>query len=526
MIGARLLLAAAACFALAAPARPGAQRGAALAPRHVLESITAALQRDDLAAAKAALDPAVAAFPDDPVVHNLAGVIDARRGESRSAQDHFETAIRLQPRSPAAYGNLARLLQERAGADPAAPQAALDVYARLLAIDPQQPEALFQTAALQALAGRFDAARQALDRLPEAARARPPVLALRAVVLAGTGDAGGARATSAALAAHPELVREDIEAVLPALAKVSEPGTERALLELADRRGWATPATLRRLAAIDSAGGRYTEARAWLEKAAAQGVIDAAVLIELARAAFKGGDGKGALGYLAHARELEPTNAAVHFLFGIVCVELNLGAEAHDSLAKAVALAPDNPDINYAMGAVSLHRHDPSEALPYFEAYLRLRPGDPRGRFALGAAKYQSDRLEDARVDLTVAANDPLTAPGAHYYLARIARQRQDLETAQREIDAALRANPSHADGWAERGLIAMRQGDYGVAETALQKALSLEPDNYEATLHLAALFGRTRDPRKAAQEARLQTLVARREIRAQEFLRLVKAEP
>ena len=83
-----------------------------------------------------------------------------------------------------------------------------------------------------------------------------------------------------------------------------------------------------------------------------------------------------------------------------------------------------------------------------------------------------------------------------------------------------------HADGWAERGLIETRQGDYAGAEAALQKALALDPDNYEATLHLAALYGRTRDPRKAAQEARLQTLVARREIRAQEFLRLVQAVP
>jgi len=538
--GVGLRVAMVALLALSPPLSPGAEPAAGpavqpagqpaaqpvLAPRPVLEGNAAALERDDLAAAKAAIDRAIAAYPDDAVVHNLAGVLDARRGESHAAEDHFEAAIRLAPRSPGAYVNLGRLLQERAGADPSARPAALAVYARLLAIDPQQPEALFQTALLQVLDGRFDAATQAIDRLPEAARGRPPALAVRAVALAGSGDADGARAAVAALAAHPQLTREDIDAVLPALAGLPQRATEQALLELLDRRGWSTPATLRRLAAIESAGGRYAQARGWLEKAAARGVPDAALLIELARAAFKAGDAKGALGYLAHARDQEPTNVAVHFLFGIICVELNLGAEAYQSLAKAVALAPDDPDVNYAMGAVSLHRHEPSEALPYFEAYVRLRPGDPRGRFALGAAKYYSDRLEEAAVDLAAAASDPQTAAGAHYYLARVARQRQDLATARREIDAALQANPSLADGWAERGLIAMRQGDNAGAEAALQKALALDPDNYEATLHLAALYGRTRDPRRAAQEARLQTLVARREVRAQDFLRLVEAVP
>ena len=522
-------------LALSAPSSPRAQprRSAAaaqaepaLAPRHVLDAIAAALGRDDLAAAKAAIDPAIAAFPEDPVVHNLAGVIDARRGESRAAQDHFEAAIRLQPRSPAAYVNLGRLLQERAGADPAARPAALAVYA---------PAAGDRSAAAGGAVpdGGAPRARRPLrrgaagiDRLPEAARGRPPVLAVRAVALAGSGDADGARTTVAALAAHPQLAREDIDAVLPALAGLPERGTEQALLELLDRRGWATPATLRRLAAIESAGGRYVEARAWLEKAAARGVPDAALLIELARAAFKAGDAKGALGYLAHARDLEPTNVAVHFLFGIVCVELNLGAEAYESLARAVALAPEIPTSTTRWARCRC-----TGTIP------RRRCRTSRRTCGCGPA-IRADALRSARpgitasasrrpvTDLAAAANDPQTAAGAHYYLARIARQRQDLETARREIDAALRANPSHADGWAERGLIETRQGDYAGAEAALQKALALDPDNYEATLHLAALYGRTRDPREAAQEARLQTLVARREIRAQEFLRLVQAVP
>lgn len=503
-------------------ARASGAQGSPLAPRAVLEPIAAAVARDDLADAKVRADAALHAYAGDAVVQNLAGVIAARRGETTDAEAHFEAAIRLDPRTVAAYTNLGRLWQERATSDPSARERALAVYARLLTVDPAQPEALFQSALLHVQARRWADARQALDRLSPAMRHRPAVLAVRAAALAGSGDQPGARAAAADLAAHPQLAADDIRAVLSPPSDVADGALERALLQTLDARDWATPDERRRLGAVEAAAGRYADARRVLERAAGA-APGAPVLIELARVAFKAGDPKGALGYLAHARDLEPTNAAVHFLFGIVCVELNLGAEAHESLARASVLEPDNPAVVYALGAVSLHRHDPSEALPYFERYRRLRPEDPRGRFALGAARYYSQQLDAARVELEAAAASPDTATGARYFLAKIARQVDDLSAATREIDAALRASPGLADGWAERGLIEMRRGNLTEAGRSLERALTLDPDNYDATRHLAALYGRTRDPRRAAQEARLATLIAGREARAQEFLRLVQ---
>ena len=377
--GARVLVAVVAILALAAPAQPPARPRPgrpALAPRPVLDAIAAALGRDDLAAAKAAIEPALAAYPADPVVHNLAGVIDARRGESRAAEDHFEAAIRLQPRSPAPTSISGGCCRSAPARDPdGARRPRSAVYARLLAIDPQHAEALYQTAALEALEGRFDGG-AAGDRSAAGRGARASARAGRSGRRPGRrrrrrrrpGRGGGARRASAA---GPRGHRRR-----PAGAGAAAGRTAgQALLGLLDRRGWAD-------AGGAAPSGRHRARQRPLRRGAGlaregrgggrprRGAADRAGARRL-----QAGDPKGALGYLAHARELEPTNAAVHFLFGIVCVELNLGAEAYESLAKAVALAPHDPDVNYAMGAVSLHRHEPSEALPYFEAYVRLRPG-------------------------------------------------------------------------------------------------------------------------------------------------------
>jgi len=238
------------------------------------------------------------------------------------------------------------------------------------------------------------------------------------------------------------------------------------------------------------------------------------------------GDHQGALGYLAHARALAPDSANVHFLFGIVCVEMNLVGEAYDSLKKAVALAPDNPQVNYVMGSVAMHRHDPSESLPYFEKYITLMPSDPRGRFALGVARFTAGMIDAARADLQEAATHPETAAGAHYFLGKIARQDNDLETAEREVTEALRLAPALAEEWAELGLIQTRLGKYAGAQQSLDKALSIEPDSYQANVNLGTLYGRTKDPRRHAQAAKIATLQEQRDARAQDFLRIIEVVP
>jgi tetratricopeptide (TPR) repeat protein len=493
----------------------------------VVAEIQAALERGDLPSARRVVEAALAGAPTSPALHNFAGVVAAQQGAALEAEGHFKEAIRLAPRSVPPRENLARLYQERAAADPAARGTALDAYAALLALDPGHEGAIFQSAVLRAWGGEFQQARALVARLPADLRARPPVLALLVPIRAGLGDAAGADAALASLAAHKELTEADAVAVVPALERVKDDeATLGRVLAVLDRRGLVTPDILRRLGVIQLRHGQAAEAREVLERAARGGGASVPVLIDLARAAGLTGDHQGALGYLAHARSLEPDNAIVHFLFGVVCVQANLGREAHESLEKAVTLAPDNPDINYAMGAVAMTRRDPSESLPYLEKYVRARPDDPRGRFVLGAARVLSQQYDEARADLELAVKSPVTALGAHYYLGRLARQLNDLPTAEREIQAALALAPTYADAWAELGLVQIRQGNTAAAEASIGKALAIEPEHYAATLNLATLYGRTKDPRRADTEARLKQLQEKREQRAQEFLRLVEVVP
>jgi tetratricopeptide (TPR) repeat protein len=490
----------------------------------LVDRLAALLEQNQLAPAREIVTGALRAYPSNAVLHDIAGVIDAREGATASAERHFRAAISADPRMASAYLNLGRLYQEQARADPAAPRKALDVYQNLLRVDSTNPEGLYQAAYLSATFGDWRYSQDLLSRLPPVVSGRPQALAVATVDAAGLGDRARVDALASTLLAHPELSEQDVLAIVPALHRANDDALLVQMLTALDRRGLTSTQSLRHLGLSHARQNRLAEAREVLERAV-RSVDSPAVpmLLDVARVAYKQGDFEGAIRRLARARDLDPQNAQVHFLFGLACIGLNLGSEAYESLKKAVALAPDNPYVNYAMGAVAIHRHEPSEALPYFEAYVRLQPDDPRGRFALGAARFYSNEFEEARADLERAATAPETAAGAHYFLARIARQLNDNERARQEIERALKLNPQHADGWAELGLLQMRSGQYDVAERSLGRALSLDPENYAATANLAALYVRTKDPRRNEQATRLDALQKKRAVAAQEFLRIIQ---
>jgi tetratricopeptide (TPR) repeat protein len=175
---------------------------------------------------------------------------------------------------------------------------------------------------------------------------------------------------------------------------------------------------------------------------------------------------------------------------------------------------------------VSLYRRDPSEAIPYFRKYAARRPDDPRGPLAVGVALFLTADFASAKSELARAAAHRPTAAAANYFLARIAREENDGEKALAFLETALAAEPAYADAWAERGLLYIRKRDLAQAEKALQRCLEIEPDNYLGNLHLLALYQRTKDAREPDQARRVETLMARREEKGEDFRRVIEVQP
>lgn len=499
--------------------------GSAAELPETIQKIQQLLQKGDLASAQILLSQALRESPDSGELYDFEGVIKAQENDFFSAEANFRKALKLAPHLEGAYLNLGRLYQEHMTNDPNARDKALGVYAALLKFSSGDQEANYQSAVLLMQKGFYAPSLQYLDRLPAEAQEHSQGLSVRCGDYAGLGEGDKAARAVDQILQSADLVEADVTSILPILATKKYTALALSLLQGLESRRLASVHSLYSLGSLYEEAGRLEEARSTFEAAAQLQPNSVPTLIALAQVANRQKDYPGALGYLAHARELEPINASIHFFWGIVCIDQNLWEEAYESLKKAVALDPNNAYYNYAMGVATMQRANAGESIPYLQKYCQLKPHDPHGRLALGAAYFNSKDEEQAEKVLS-GWNDSQTSAVANFYLARIADHKGRHSEAIQDLELAIKARPSYADGYAELGIIYLNQRDYHQAEKALHAALKLDPDNYLGNLNLTILYKRTNNPKAEEQERRFEQVKQEKAQQAKEFMRIIEVRP
>src|SRR5882762_6800443 len=484
------------------------------------------IQDHDLAEATRKILEATKQYPSDAGLDNLRGIVEAQQGNYAAAEKSFSQALQREPKFTGASLNLGRLYQESFAADSQARRKALDVYLGVLAYDPKNAEANYQSAALLLEQGKYKDSVDHVSRLPEESQASAQALSIICADYAGLGDRKRTDDAAARLLSNPNFSEPDAQQALLGLGAAKRDDLVISLLESLEKRQPLSPGLLRALGLAYEGMSRLVDARAALERSLTPKSLTVGSLFELARVARKQQDYQGSLGYLAHARDLEPNNAGIHYYFGLVCMDLKLVAEARNSFEKAVQIESENPEYNYAMGVASTFRHDPGEAVPYFEKYLKLKPQDPRGTLALGAALFRAKDYDAAVPRLKEAAMIPEIATRAHYYLGAIALQERRLDEAHIELEQALKSKPDYADALAELGQYYLVQKHYSEAEKQIRRALDIDGDHYSANFYLLTLYTRTGDARQEAQSKRFDDLKKLLAEKTQEFLRIVEVRP
>jgi Tfp pilus assembly protein PilF len=144
----------------------------------------------------------------------------------------------------------------------------------------------------------------------------------------------------------------------------------------------------------------------------------------------------------------------------------------------------------------------------------------------LGAANYRGKDYETATHWLRLAVANPTTAPDAHFYLGRIARQEGHLDSATAELKQSLAVRPDQPDTLAELGQIYLQNREFNQASSYFDRALRKDPDNYGANFGLLQLYARTGDARRDQQAHRFEQIKDMKQEQEKEMMRAIEIRP
>ncbi len=116
---------------------------------------------------------------------------------------------------------------------------------------------------------------------------------------------------------------------------------------------------------------------------------------------------------------------------------------------------------------------------------------NPEQQMSEAIAAMQSGRREAARgAFMEIARENPeLATP--HVFLSRLAREENDLVTARRELETAIRLEPKNAIALREMGLVLFSAGNYELSRRFFIRALSANPEDKASMGYLGCALAR-----------------------------------
>ena len=472
----------------------------------------AALERGDVAAAKAAFARALSLNPKDAAAHAYLGIIADREGDLNEAEKHFAAAVAADVASPAAHNNYGTILLKRGRTNEAAAE-----FERSLKLDARQPSALVNLAQIHFARGTPESLRQARALFTRAQELAPDAEIARALVVVAlrlddkpaaaasyrdyAARVGQAPASVTVATARGELGSALMQAGLfnEAAAELSaalaqEPANVQLILQLARAH----------LARKDvPAAGRT------LEGAVARGIQSGEIYAALAEVYEVSGHVENAIPAMRLAIERDPKNETYRFRYAMLLTDTKVPAAAIIRLQEALKEFPNSVKLWFALGVAQSASNQTTEAMQALEQALKLDPRCAPALAYLGVTYATQGSYAEAVAyyEKSLAINDRISV--VHYLAADAILNQTAGDTAKAEahLTRALELDPQLAAARLARAKIYMRNNRFAEAATELERVVAADPSLAAAHYQLGRAY--TRLKRKAEADAELEKFKA-----------------
>jgi tetratricopeptide (TPR) repeat protein len=298
-------------------------------------------------------------------------LIDSGRFDEARAE--MEAAVNEMPPDEALH---LRLVFAQLLLDADAEDQAMEMFKAILAVDPQQTDALFAAAVLQLQGGELAEAREYLTRLRELGKRRNDA----AFLLGQLEDQAG----------NPALALEWYQKV----------------------RGASSADAQLRIAGIFAEQGEMVRAREILQRLRDQSPDDQPMLFMIEAELLRDQDRNGeAFEVYSAALERYPDSGDLLYARALHAVELGQVDVLERDLRHLLVSDPDNADALNALGYTLADRTDRlAEAYSFIERALQLRPDEPAILDSMGWVLYRMGQAEEAEGYLRRALDEVFDA--------------------------------------------------------------------------------------------------------------------
>ncbi len=472
----------------------------------------AALERNDVAAAKAAFHRALALNPKEPTAHTYLGVIADQAGDLKEAEKHFAAAVAADPRMPAAHNNYGAILVKTGRSEQAAAEFELS-----LKLKAEQPSALANLAQIRFAQGTPASLRQARDLFAQAYRLAPDAEIARALVVVAL----KLNDKSAAAASYRELAARLANAPASVSAAAARAELGGALLqaglfnEAADELSAALTAepanvpVILQLARAHLSRKDVPAAGRALESAVARGIQSGEIYAALAEVYEMSGHVENAIPAMRLAIERDPHNETYRFRYAMLLTDTKVPAAAIIRLQEALKEFPSSVKLWFALGVAQSASNQTNEAMQAFEHALKLDPRCAPALAYLGVTYATQGSYGEAveAYEKSLAINDRIAV--VHYLAADaiLSQAAGDTAKAEAHLTRALELDAGLSMARLARAKIYMRNNRFAEAASELEQVVTAEPNLAAAHYQLGRAYVRLK--RKAEGDAELEKFKA-----------------
>lgn len=199
----------------------------------------------------------------------------------------------------------------------------------------------------------------------------------------------------------------------------------------------------------------------------------------------------------------EPGSASLRLNLAIVYLQKGDNAEAARLLTEIHRDGPGSVRVATLLGNCDLRLGRVTQAIALLTPLEKAAPGNLDLEWTLGSALIRAGQTRKGLERIQRVAEQKQNA--AAYLLAGEAALKLDLLVqARRDVNEAIRLEPNLPGAYTASGIVADSMGDYAGAVAGFKKALEANPNDFQARLHLGALYYHERDLKAAEEQLNL----------------------